>query len=691
MQTKYCKKDLNPFKRILRNRFLCFLGTAWLSLTTLAQVGSFQECLDYYRNGDAAKAIECFSDFLKRYPKDVDALYMRSLSYQYVRRYPMAFNDINEAIKKHNKKAIISKERLYIQRGKLNESIENYTDALKDYSAAFKINSKYTDALFQRANLYYNLDNYAASDADWKQVIKIEKDNVNAQVGLARNMIARGQIDEAIKELDRLEKIDSRNPVIYQFRSKAYAKKGNYRKAIDDLINWCYYDDFNGEQEWLLLEYAEHELTYAIAKISEMIIKDPEDKIQWLYIRTTLYEENDMYREAVEDYNTVESLLESPNKSIFYNRGKCYNRMGEYEKAIADFDEGIKLQEDRYLYLYRAEAKRLKGDYKSAIADFSKVIELDPLNDYAYYKRGWTKEFDNDYQGALKDYTTAIEIDREYAYTYMNRGRLYQSHLEQLQLAEKDFLTILSLENKIMKSGNCRQYALFHLGRIDEAIAHQNAILEQYPTSGNYYDATCLYSLMNRPAEALKYLRFSLEKGYRDFIHMENDKDLDNIRNNPEYIDLVEEWKYKAAELSTQVADTEFRQTQKYVVKTKELKSGVYEIPCVVNDLPLKFIFDTGATNITISSLDAAFMLKNNYLNEYDFRERRNYLTASGDIVEGTKVRLRKIKIGDLELNNIEATVVQKQNAPLLFGQSALGKFVKITIDNRNNEIIFEY
>jgi aspartyl protease family protein len=66
-------------------------------------------------------------------------------------------------------------------------------------------------------------------------------------------------------------------------------------------------------------------------------------------------------------------------------------------------------------------------------------------------------------------------------------------------------------------------------------------------------------------------------------------------------------------------------------------------------------------------------------LNEYDFKNRRNYRTASGDIIEETIIRLRKIKIGKLELNNIEASVVHKQNEPLLFGQSALGKFVNIT------------
>jgi clan AA aspartic protease (TIGR02281 family) len=693
MQTNYCKNDEKLLDKVLKNRIICILLIICFPLSSYAQDYAFQDCLDYYKDGDAVKAIECLGEYIKKNPRDVDALNIRAKCYKYESDYPLAFSDINDAIKFHNKKALSTKDGLYAQRGKFYEDIENYDEAFKDYATAFKINPKNTDVLFERANLYYSLKNYSASDTDWKQILKLEKENVYAQVGLTRNMIARGQIDDAIKELDRLEKIDSRNPYVYRYRSEAYAQKENYRKAIDDLIYWCYFDDIDRFKGYILSDYAEHEFTYALAKVCEMVVREKDERIDWLYLRIELYESHEMYQEAVEDYNTVETLLPSPDISIFHGRGICYSEMGQYDKAIANFNEGLELQENEYLYLYRAEAKRLKGDYKSSITDFTKVIELDPMSSYAYYKRGWTKEFDKDYQGALKDYTTSIELDKDDAYIYVTRGRLYQAELNQPQLAGKDFETALLLDEEIKQSGNCRQYALFHLGKIDDAIAHQNSILEKYPTSGNYYDAACLYSLMNRPADAIKYLQIAFEKGHRDFIHMEHDKDLDNIRNNRKYIELVEEWKQKMAESTTtsQILETGIKQTKKYVVQTKELKSGMYEIPCTINDLPLRFIFDTGASDITLSSVEAAFMLKNNYLNEYDFRDRRNYRTASGDIVEGTKVRLRKIKIGELELNNIEASIVHKQNAPLLFGQSALGKFIKITIDNKNNEIIFEH
>jgi len=677
----------------LPKKFITALLAICLSIPIFAQQESYHKCLRIYRDGDVVKTIECLSDFLEKNPKDASALGIRAYCYSKLGAYARAFADVNNAIKYHTKKSDYPKDLLYANRAKYYQLVEDYDEALKDLTTALKINPKNTEVLFERANLYYQLENYAASDADWKQVLKIEKDNVNAQVGLVRNMIAKEKFDEAIQELDKLEKIDPKNSNIFRYRGDAYAKIENYQKAIDDLIRWCYYDDIDALKKYYFIEYAEQEFTYALAKVTERVVKDNDNKIDWLDLRIELYEEYEMYHEAIEDYNAIEALLSSPNIYIFNGRGEAYIEIGEYDKAINEFNKGIELQENEYLYMGRAIAKRWKADYQSAIEDWTKVIELDPMSSYAYNRRGKTKEYNKDFQGALKDYNTSVELDKDYIYVYQSRGRLYLLHLNESQLAEKDFEKILSLEKEMKKRGNQRQYALFFIGKMEDAITLQDSILAAYPTSSNYYDATCLYALMNRLEEALKYLRTSFEKGYRNFIHIENDTDLDNIRNAPEFIELIEEWKDKVAEKSSETGHLiidEDKETQRYVVKTKELKSGVYEIPCVVNDLPLNFIFDTGASDITISSLEAAFMLKNNYLNEYDFKDRRNYRTASGDIVEGTKIRLRKIKIGDLELSNIEASVVDRQNAPLLFGQSALGKFVKITIDNKNNEIIFE-
>ena len=113
---------------------------------------------------------------------------------------------------------------------------------------------------------------------------------------------------------------------------------------------------------------------------------------------------------------------------------------------------------------------------------------------------------------------------------------------------------------------------------------------------------------------------------------------------------------------------------------TKE--GGVCKVKCAINGLPLHFIFDTGAADVSISSVEATFMAKNDFLSSSDIIGKQNYQTADGNITEGTVINLKDVKLGSLHLNNIKASVVRKQAAPLLLGQSVLSKLGKIEIDN---------
>ena len=63
---------------------------------------------------------------------------------------------------------------------------------------------------------------------------------------------------------------------------------------------------------------------------------------------------------------------------------------------------------------------------------------------------------------------------------------------------------------------------------------------------------------------------------------------------------------------------------------------------------------------------------------------RRNVEIYNLDVIisVGTVINLNAINFGGLSLNNIRASVVQSQNAPLLLGQSVLQRLGKIEIDN---------
>lgn len=119
----------------------------------------------------------------------------------------------------------------------------------------------------------------------------------------------------------------------------------------------------------------------------------------------------------------------------------------------------------------------------------------------------------------------------------------------------------------------------------------------------------------------------------------------------------------------------------------KSKGSGTYEVPCKINNLALNMIFDTGASDISISKTEVQFMLKNGYLKKNDFVGSQRYIDANGDVSVGATIIFRSVEFGGVVLKNVKATVVNNSNAPLLFGQSALSKYGKIIIDNEKKQI----
>lgn len=112
-----------------------------------------------------------------------------------------------------------------------------------------------------------------------------------------------------------------------------------------------------------------------------------------------------------------------------------------------------------------------------------------------------------------------------------------------------------------------------------------------------------------------------------------------------------------------------------------EQQGGIYYLQGKVNGLPLKFIFDTGASNVSLSLAEALFMLKNGYLDQNDIKGVSYAQIANGDIVENTEVLLKSIEIGGITISNVKALISHNLDAPLLLGQSAIQKLGPIQLD----------
>ena len=111
------------------------------------------------------------------------------------------------------------------------------------------------------------------------------------------------------------------------------------------------------------------------------------------------------------------------------------------------------------------------------------------------------------------------------------------------------------------------------------------------------------------------------------------------------------------------------------------LVGGVYTMPCEVNGLKMRFIFDTGASTVCISMTEALFMVKNGYLEEDDFIGVAQTRIANGDIDENMVINLRFIRIGQLTIQNVKAVISNSINAPLLLGQTVIRQLGAWSID----------
>jgi len=146
---------------------------------------------------------------------------------------------------------------------------------------------------------------------------------------------------------------------------------------------------------------------------------------------------------AVIDYPfTISAEL---NQYRYFQRGKRYMEIEDYDKAIQDFTKAIEM-EKRYVFAYaeRGLAWEMKGFHEKALADYDKALEINPEYGKAFKYRALTWQSMGEYTKAMEDYNRAIKINPEDSDAFYQMGCIYCK-----QKDKKDALKFLkmALEN----------------------------------------------------------------------------------------------------------------------------------------------------------------------------------------------------------------------------------------------------
>ena len=267
-----------------------------------------------------------------------------------------------------------------------------------------------------------------------------------------------------------------------------------------------------------------------------------------------------------------------PKGKAVYHLAASLNLMqeGDAEGAIRQAKKAVELRPESVVALRGlARAYIEAGRYDDeALQVVEKLVAKAPESAEAYYFLGIQKLSRKDLSGAREAVRQSIALSPDYPENYQLLGAMALEEKD-LVAAETHLAKAVELNPVNPRSNYLLGLVYFEKKEYYKAIEHLKNVTRLIPNYGpphsvlamcylqeklfihaleelnvaielnpsdhdSMYNIACVYSLQNKPEPALKWLERAINNGFSDFAHMEQDHDLDNIRELPAYIEMVE-------------------------------------------------------------------------------------------------------------------------------------------------------
>ena len=206
----------------------------------------------------------------------------------------------------------------------------------------------------------------------------------------------------------------------------------------------------------------------------------------------------------------------------YLGRGNAYEEKGEYQTALADYDEAIRIDASicPCAYLSRGILYWRTGELDKALVEYTQALSHDPKYALAYNNRGLVHEAKGNRDRALADFSEAIRLDGKNALALNNRGKLHEA-MGDRDRAIADYATVLTLPKDSADTRQRQEVALARLGRLNQpkaAAAHPpGKRVALVIGNGNYAHAGVLDNPRNDArgvASSLRKLGFTVKDHY---------------------------------------------------------------------------------------------------------------------------------------------------------------------------------
>jgi len=152
------------------------------------------------------------------------------------------------------------------------------------------------------------------------------------------------------------------------------------------------------------------------------------------------------YDRALQDYGQA-IKLNGRFADAFNNRGIVYDKKGDFDRAIQDYDQAIKLKSTAEIYFNRGNSYLGKSQYASAIDDYNQAIKLKADFALAFDNRCWARAVVGILKPALADCNEALRLVPNNAGTLDSRAFIFLK-MTQFDAAVSDYDAVLRIDPK---------------------------------------------------------------------------------------------------------------------------------------------------------------------------------------------------------------------------------------------------
>jgi len=118
--------------------------------------------------------------------------------------------------------------------------------------------------------------------------------------------------------------------------------------------------------------------------------------------------------------------------------------------------------------------------------------------------------------------------------------------------------------------------------------------------------------------------------------------------------------------------------------------AGILVVPVHINGtVTLDFVVDSGASYVSIPADVFSTLNRAGTVEENDYVGKQTFVLADGTKSESMIFTIRSLKVGDIIIKNVKASVASARGS-LLLGQSFLERFKSWSIDNTKHELVLE-